>query len=262
LTPRHVVPAEGEWILGGRHQVKIPAAATGRRFAFWVTPSIYGDGPPLHRHEHEDELFVVLEGAYDLRIDGQRWRVAAPSGAVLPRGVPHSYRGAHPGATSWALQMVAPGGLEDYLRVIGDANASTPGGMAMRRRVGFRFGLTFPPDPEPFQQPDVEAPAPWTGGAPLPVLAAGTARATRRLAAAGFAVDDVEIGPEARWSSDAPEAGSALFVAGGEGRLAVAGAEFEVSAGDTVSVPAGATWTGRTGSALRVVQLAAPPDAV
>ncbi|MGI9665718.1 MAG: cupin domain-containing protein [Acidimicrobiia bacterium] len=51
-----------------------------------------GFGPPLHRHNHEDELFVVLEGEMrffsgDLEIDG-----GAGAHAFLPHGQPHTFQ--------------------------------------------------------------------------------------------------------------------------------------------------------------------------
>lgn len=51
-----------------------------------------GDSPPLHVHETEDEIFVILEGEFSFQV-GDETRTHGP-GTVLfgPKGVPHTYR--------------------------------------------------------------------------------------------------------------------------------------------------------------------------
>ncbi len=51
-----------------------------------------GFGPPLHRHNHEDELFLVLAGEIAVRIDGVEERCEEGGIALLPRGVPHGFQ--------------------------------------------------------------------------------------------------------------------------------------------------------------------------
>lgn len=50
-----------------------------------------GFGPPLHRHNDEDELFIVTAGELSLRLGDEE--IAAGSGSVtfLPYGVPHTF---------------------------------------------------------------------------------------------------------------------------------------------------------------------------
>ena len=49
-------------------------------------------GPPLHRHEHEDELFVVLEGELAVHCGDERIAGGAGTIAYLPRGVAHTFQ--------------------------------------------------------------------------------------------------------------------------------------------------------------------------
>ena len=51
-----------------------------------------GFGPPLHRHNHEDELFLVLAGEISLQTDGTEERCEEGGMALLPRGVPHGFQ--------------------------------------------------------------------------------------------------------------------------------------------------------------------------
>ena len=51
-----------------------------------------GFGPPLHRHNDEDELFVILDGELSFRTGDLERRGASGTMALLPRAVPHSFQ--------------------------------------------------------------------------------------------------------------------------------------------------------------------------
>lgn len=51
-----------------------------------------GFGPPLHRHNSEDELFVILDGEVVLRTGDVEANSPAGTVAMLPRAVPHSFQ--------------------------------------------------------------------------------------------------------------------------------------------------------------------------
>ena len=51
-----------------------------------------GEGPPLHRHEREDELFYVIEGRFKFSVDGKEFVGERGSFACGPRGSVHSFR--------------------------------------------------------------------------------------------------------------------------------------------------------------------------
>lgn len=42
-----------------------------------------------HKHENEDELFLVVDGAFDMEFRGRTVRLAAGELIVVPRGVEH-----------------------------------------------------------------------------------------------------------------------------------------------------------------------------
>jgi len=49
-------------------------------------------GPPLHIHNNEDELFLIVEGHYSF-FANERWIEVGAGGAVyLPKGIAHCYR--------------------------------------------------------------------------------------------------------------------------------------------------------------------------
>lgn len=47
---------------------------------------------PWHQHEHEDELFMVLRGAIEIRLRDRDVHLAEGEFLVVPRGVEHSPR--------------------------------------------------------------------------------------------------------------------------------------------------------------------------
>jgi quercetin dioxygenase-like cupin family protein len=51
-----------------------------------------GLGPPLHRHEDEDELFVVLSGEVAFHTGDDRVLIGAGGIAFLPHGIPHTFQ--------------------------------------------------------------------------------------------------------------------------------------------------------------------------
>jgi mannose-6-phosphate isomerase-like protein (cupin superfamily) len=92
------VPAEeGERLVFGDVTIllRVPAEATGGAFSLFeeVPPLV---DTPLHVHEHEDELFYVLEGEHVFHV-GEAELPAGPGAVVFaPRGVPHAHRRVEP----------------------------------------------------------------------------------------------------------------------------------------------------------------------
>ena len=51
-----------------------------------------GFGPPLHVHEDEDEMMIVLDGEIVFRSGGREQTGVSGSTVYLPRGVPHTFQ--------------------------------------------------------------------------------------------------------------------------------------------------------------------------
>jgi quercetin dioxygenase-like cupin family protein len=76
-----------------------------------------GEGPPPHFHTNQEEYFYVLEGTYELTINGST-RLAGPGTMVfLPRGEVHSFKNVGD-APARMLDWSIPGGQERYFREI------------------------------------------------------------------------------------------------------------------------------------------------
>jgi quercetin dioxygenase-like cupin family protein len=52
----------------------------------------FGDSPPLHVHQTEDEIFHILEGELHFQVGQQQHRVKAGTILLAPKGIPHTYR--------------------------------------------------------------------------------------------------------------------------------------------------------------------------
>lgn len=90
---------------------------TGANTNGWLTGGLYtsppDNGPPVHIHNNEDELLIVIEGRFSFFADG-KWSEGGPgTAAFLPRGKPHAFKNV--GTTEGRLFVLAnPSGLESF----------------------------------------------------------------------------------------------------------------------------------------------------
>ncbi len=152
-----LVRAAGEGLavecFGTRYVVKASAAETGGALGLFEGHVPPGDGPPMHLHGREDEVFHIVEGRFRIWCGGRTWDVE-PGGVVfLPRGVPHTFRNLGPG-TGRLLTTVVPGGFEGFFPLVAERGLSIPGDMPALQELAAAFGLEF------------VGPPPWAGDAP------------------------------------------------------------------------------------------------
>lgn len=107
LAPVVVPAAEGQRVraFGNEILFKLTGDQTGGALSLGlavVPPD--ASAPPLHAHETEDEVFVIVEGTYRVFADGA-WSEAGPGDVVfLPRGVPHTFEVVSPaGGRHWVI---------------------------------------------------------------------------------------------------------------------------------------------------------------
>ena len=77
----------------------------------------HGDSPPLHVHRAEDEIFVVLEGAFRFQVGETERAVAAGETILAPKGVPHTYRVESKEGGRW-LTITSGGDFERFVRAM------------------------------------------------------------------------------------------------------------------------------------------------
>src|ERR1700747_1752819 len=98
----------------------------------WHKP---GEGPPEHVHFDQAEIFFIVDGRYELTIDGQT-SIDGPGTLVfIPRNIVHSFKNV--GETSACmLDWTLPGGQDRYFKKISD-----PTSMVLRKMVAEIRGI-------------------------------------------------------------------------------------------------------------------------
>jgi mannose-6-phosphate isomerase-like protein (cupin superfamily) len=120
--------------------VKASAATTGG--ALTVFEENEPVDTPLHVHEHEDELFYVLEGEHVIQVGEREHRVGPGEIVFAPRGIPHAQRRVVP-RRGRTLVLTAPGGLEGFFRELAQAHTDGSLGPEAYARASERYGITW-----------------------------------------------------------------------------------------------------------------------
>ena len=96
--------------MGSLFEHLIGAAETDALLGVSLVTQPPGIATPLHRHTHEAEAFLVLEGRVSYRAGDETYELDDGRFIYLPRSVPHAFRirGTSP---TRLLAFTAPGGL-------------------------------------------------------------------------------------------------------------------------------------------------------
>lgn len=128
---------EGErrWFVGTLATIRVSGESVGDRFALIEFLFPRWASPPRHTHP-QDESYVVLEGLLTIEAAGRRFELRPGGTAVVPIGVPHTFR--VDSDTARVLVLSTPAGLERLIRE-GSVPATT---------------LTLPPADAPRPSPE------------------------------------------------------------------------------------------------------------
>ena len=116
VTPERALPLRA---FGLDLRVLLTTEATGGTISVLTAEHEPGEGPPDHVHHSQDELFFILEGLYELTVDG-RTTTAGPGTIVfIPRNVVHRFKNV--GDTrARMLDWSLPGGQDHYFKAISE----------------------------------------------------------------------------------------------------------------------------------------------
>lgn len=136
-------PNEGERVqllaLGVRFM--IDSETTGGAFALVEHPlPARSLGAPLHTHRHEDEYSFVLEGRVGVQLGDDTFEVGPGDLVFKPRRVAHTFWNAGD-APARLLELIAPGGFENYFRALAPLLAAPERDGAAIASVVARYGL-------------------------------------------------------------------------------------------------------------------------
>ena len=121
----------------------LDGSEAGERFSLVEHPmSPRALAAPLHRHTREDEYSYVLEGRMGA-ILGDEVVEAGPGDLVhKPRNQWHTFWNAGDEPCR-ILEIIAPGGFEDFFAELVDAGADGPPEPAWLAALGARYGVEF-----------------------------------------------------------------------------------------------------------------------
>lgn len=127
-------------VFGEPVEVLLSGEMTGGLSATITQISPPGGGPPPHHHTREDEVFVVMEGEYELLQDGAWKKVEVGRAIHGKRGSVHTFRNVG-NSDGKMLIFITPAGLEKYLEEI--SVLSIPQDMARLLDISERYGVVF-----------------------------------------------------------------------------------------------------------------------
>jgi quercetin dioxygenase-like cupin family protein len=106
---------EGErlWFLGTLAVIRVPGEAVDGRFSLIEFALPQHASPPLHTHP-QDETYVVLEGRMTVQAGSERFELGPGGTAVVPIGIPHTFR--IDSETAHLLVLSTPAGIERFVR--------------------------------------------------------------------------------------------------------------------------------------------------
>ena len=113
MTRRAAGEGEHRWFLGTLATITVPGEATDGRLAVIEFLFPRGASPPLHTHP-QDESYVVLDGWLTIKAGDERFSLGPGGTALVPMGVPHTFRVDSDGAR--VLVLSTPAGLERMVR--------------------------------------------------------------------------------------------------------------------------------------------------
>jgi quercetin dioxygenase-like cupin family protein len=112
-----------------------------------------GRATPTHRHQHEDETVLMLNGELDVNIEGTPHRLRPGDAVLLRRGTTHQLvnRSDH---TAHYLVICAPAGFDRFVDACADVLSGpldpqppSEAAKARMRAAAPQFGITLLPPP-------------------------------------------------------------------------------------------------------------------
>ncbi|MFF4120428.1 cupin domain-containing protein [Streptomyces sp. NPDC001714] len=152
MTSPHTA-AEPFWFLGGQARVLVPSRATGGSISVMEFTDAAGHAPPLHIHDDEEEVWIVLDGKVTFFVGDQKFDLEPGQAAHGPRGVAHSYLVRSKSAR--LATVFSPANVEDWFVANGtpvssvdEAPAAFDIGAIIASAQAYRVRVAGPPPTE------------------------------------------------------------------------------------------------------------------
>src|SRR5271154_588498 len=135
-----MTPVKSFAVFGEPVEILIASDSTAGNSATMTQVSPPGGGPPPHSHQNEDETYFVLDGEYEVVLNGVAHNLLPGDAIHARRRSIHTFRNVG-GKMGKMLIHIVPGGLENYLEQI--SHFSVPEGMPQVLEISKRYGVTF-----------------------------------------------------------------------------------------------------------------------
>ena len=133
------------WMPGGvRTEIHLVADDTGGAFCLLIDHPPVGWSLPAHRHRNEAETIHIIEGDFEMEVDGAVLRASTGETVHVPRGVIHSSAniGRQPGRR---VLLFSPAGMERFFAEAGAPGPDSAPDAAAARAAATRHGWEFMP---------------------------------------------------------------------------------------------------------------------
>ena len=101
------------WVVGDLYTVKASGRDTAAAFCLIEVVVPPQSGPPPHSHRNEDEAFYILEGRFQVFVDGQELSAGPGSWVQLARGSVHHFKNIGDSAGKMLI-LATPAGLDEF----------------------------------------------------------------------------------------------------------------------------------------------------
>lgn len=106
---------EAVWFLGGRVEFMLTSEMTDGKVMFYHHVAIPGAQPPLHEHQDEDEIMIIIKGAMHFWAADQKVTLGPGDCIVLPKDLPHTFA-SDPDQETEYFVMTSPANFEGFIR--------------------------------------------------------------------------------------------------------------------------------------------------
>src|SRR5262245_45981493 len=124
-------------------KVLLSTEATGGAISVLMAWHKPGEGPPDHVHFSQEEMFFIIEGTYEITVDGQTTTAGPGTIVFIPGSTVHRFKNVGD-TTARMLDWSLPGGQDHYFNEIAALAASDGFSGEKVMEISKKFDTNFP----------------------------------------------------------------------------------------------------------------------
>jgi mannose-6-phosphate isomerase-like protein (cupin superfamily) len=142
ISPADVSPL---WACGFEMRVLLTTESTGGATSVLMAWHQPGEGPPDYVHLSKEEILFIVEGTYEVVVDGMR--VVADPGSIVfvPRNTVHRFKNIG-NAKACMLNWTLPGGQDHYFKAISEITGNRGFIGEQVLEISRKYNIYFPAD--------------------------------------------------------------------------------------------------------------------